>query len=72
MEYLRALPLGRARRVVRIAVGFSTLLVGILMIVLPGPAIVFIPLGLGILASEYIWAKRLLDRIKDQVRFKKK
>jgi tellurite resistance protein TerC len=34
------------------------------MIVLPGPAIVVIPIGLAILATEYVWARRLLDRVK--------
>jgi hypothetical protein len=32
--------------------------------VLPGPAIVFIPLGLGILATEFVWAKRLMARAR--------
>lgn len=36
------------------------------MIVLPGPAIMFIPLGLGILGTEFLWAKRFLNKIKDK------
>jgi tellurite resistance protein TerC len=43
-------------------VGFAVLAVGLLMLVLPGPAIVVIPLGLAILATELAWARRLLQR----------
>jgi len=62
--------LRQARRVIVIVVGFTILLIGVAMIVLPGPAIVFIPLGLGILGTELLWAKRLLNKIKDK--FQKK
>ena len=51
----------------KIVVGFigSTILfVGILLIFLPGPAIIMIPLGLGILATEFKWAKTLLRKFK--------
>lgn len=41
------------------------LIIGLVMIVLPGPAVVVIPIGLGILATEFIWAKHLLKRFKD-------
>jgi len=44
------------------------LLAGIAMIVLPGPAILVIPLGLAILATEFIWARKLLKRLKDKLR----
>jgi hypothetical protein len=40
------------------------LAIGIAMIVLPGPAIVVIPLGLGILATEFVWARSLLAKVK--------
>ncbi|MEW6614071.1 MAG: PGPGW domain-containing protein [Thermodesulfobacteriota bacterium] len=59
----------QARRLIIIIVGFTILLMGIAMIVLPGPAILFIPLGLGILASELVWAKRILDKIKSKLVF---
>jgi tellurite resistance protein TerC len=55
-----------ARRIVVGVVGLSVLLVGIAMIVLPGPAFVVIPMGLGILAIEFAWAKRWLQTIKDK------
>lgn len=53
-----------AKRVVITVLGTSVLLVGVAMIVLPGPAFIVIPAGLAILATEFVWAKRLLDRLK--------
>lgn len=50
------------RKVVYSVLGLTLLLLGIAMVVLPGPAIIFIPLGLAILASEYAWARRILRR----------
>jgi uncharacterized protein (TIGR02611 family) len=44
--------------------GTLVLLFGIILIVIPGPAIIVIPLGLGILAIEFDWAKNLLAKIK--------
>jgi hypothetical protein len=52
----------RVRKIVYSVLGVTTLLIGIVMIVLPGPAIVVIPLGLAILASEYAWARRIIRR----------
>ncbi len=43
-------------------IGVTVVLIGIIMIVLPGPAFVVIPLGLAILASEYAWARRIMRR----------
>ena len=51
------------RRFVRVfvgVIGMLVLLVGIVMIVTPGPALVVIPMGLGILATQFAWARRLL------------
>jgi len=60
--------LRQARRLVVLVVGSSVVAVGVLMIVLPGPAFVVIPAGLAILATEFVWARRLLDRVKQQVK----
>jgi tellurite resistance protein TerC len=54
----------QAKRLIIAVIGFTVLLTGLAMIVLPGPAIVVIPIGLAILATEYVWARRLLDRVK--------
>jgi uncharacterized protein (TIGR02611 family) len=48
-------------------VGFTVMAMGIALIVLPGPAFIVIPLGLGILAIEFVWARRLLRRIKNKL-----
>lgn len=53
-----------ARRVVIAVVGGSVVAIGIAMLVLPGPAFVVIPIGLGILAIEFAWAKRWLEQVK--------
>ena len=58
------LKLGRAQKLVVAVVGGSVVLVGIAMIVLPGPAILVIPLGLAILATEFLWARRWLKRAR--------
>lgn len=47
-------------RLVIVLIGFIVLLMGIVMIVLPGPAFIVIPAGLAILASQFRWAKELL------------
>ncbi len=49
-------------RVLYILVGFTLLLGGVGMLVLPGPAFVVIPIGLAILSLEFVWAEALLDR----------
>jgi uncharacterized protein (TIGR02611 family) len=56
--------LRQARRVIVIVVGFTVLLIGLALLVLPGPAFVVIPIGLAILATEFVWARKLLHRVK--------
>jgi Putative transmembrane protein (PGPGW) len=56
----------QVRRLSRIVGGFTLLLIGIVMLVTPGPGWLVIFLGLGLLAAEFVWAKRLMDRIKRQ------
>ena len=43
------------RRVIVSVVGATILLIGIALLVLPGPAFLVIPVGLAILATEYAW-----------------
>lgn len=57
-----------AKRLIIGVVGVSVLLVGLVMIVTPGPAIVVIPAGLAILAIEFAWARRWLRRLKAYTR----
>ena len=44
------------------AIGFSVVLIGLAMLVLPGPAFIVVPLGVAILASEFAWARRVWRR----------
>ena len=55
-----------AKRVAIGIVGGSVLVVGIAMIVLPGPAFIVIPAALGILAIEFAWARSWLRKIRDK------
>jgi uncharacterized protein (TIGR02611 family) len=56
----------QAKRWVKILFGFTLLALGIVLIVTPGPGWLTILLGLGILAAEFVWARTLLDRLKEQ------
>jgi len=47
-------------------IGGTIVLIGLVMIVLPGPAFIVIPLGLSILATEFIWAKKMIEKFKEQ------
>ena len=62
---LHSLPYRYARRIVIAVVGGCMVLVGIAMIVLPGPAFIVIPAGLGVLALEFAWARVWLRKIKN-------
>ncbi len=50
----------RIKRISVAVVGSTVLAVGIVLIVLPGPAFLVIPAGLAILAIEFAWARRWL------------
>ena len=52
------------KRIAILLIGISVIIVGIVMIFVPGPAIVVIPAGLAILATEFIWARRVLTYFK--------
>jgi uncharacterized protein (TIGR02611 family) len=54
----------QVRRIFLVIAGFTLLLAGVVMLVTPGPGLVVILLGLGLLAAEFVWARRLMDRIK--------
>ncbi len=53
-----------ARQIVVGVIGGTVVLVGVIMLVTPGPAFVVIPLGLAILAVEFAWARRWLNKLK--------
>jgi uncharacterized protein (TIGR02611 family) len=49
------------------ALGFLVLAAGIVMLVTPGPGIPVIVLGLAMLALEFAWAERWLERVLNRV-----
>ena len=59
--------LARVKRIVVTVIGFIVLIIGIVLIVFPGPAFIVIPIGLAILATEYEWAKKVFNKIKRRV-----
>lgn len=54
----------QVKRLIVAIVGFTVLIIGVAMVVLPGPAFVVIPIGIGILATEFAWANSLFKKIK--------
>lgn len=56
-----------ARRLVVAVVGATVLLIGVIMLVTPGPAIVVIPVGLAILSIEFTWARLWLKRLRQSI-----
>lgn len=58
--------LQQGKRVVKILVGFTVLLVGIVMLITPGPGLVVIAGGLAILAAEFAWARWMLKKLKQR------
>jgi tellurite resistance protein TerC len=52
-------------RALVVGVGLLVTLVGVLLLVLPGPALAVIPVGLALLALEFAWAERALQRTQD-------
>lgn len=54
----------QAKKVVILVIGASVVMIGAALLVLPGPGVLTIALGLAILATEFVWARRLLRRMK--------
>ena len=50
-----------------VAAGFTVLAAGLAMVVLPGPALIVIPIGLAMLALEFAWAENLLENALERV-----
>ena len=55
-------------RIAKIGAGMGLILLGLFLLVLPGPGILTIAGGLAILATEFTWARNLLDWMKDRYR----
>lgn len=65
-ERIARLTLKQARRLIVLVVGITIVFIGVVMLVGPGPGALVVPIGLAVLASEFIWARRLLDRYTEQ------
>lgn len=64
--------LKQIKRLIIGIIGTSILIIGIAMIVLPGPAFIVIPVGLSILATEFLWAKKMIEKFKNKFEEMKK
>jgi len=64
---LYAVTFAGLKRIVILLIGASVVVIGIIMIFTPGPAIVVIPAGLAILATEFLWARRLLNYFQNKL-----
>ncbi|MCS6946036.1 MAG: PGPGW domain-containing protein, partial [Steroidobacteraceae bacterium] len=53
-----------ARRIVITLIGFTVLAVGAAMLVLPGPGLLVMAVGLGVLSLEFAWARHWLKEVK--------
>jgi tellurite resistance protein TerC len=58
---------GAARKIAVLVVGSTLLLIGAALLVLPGPALPVLFVGLLVLGTEFLWARRLLKRLKTEV-----
>jgi tellurite resistance protein TerC len=55
------------RKVLILIAGTLVVIIGLIIAPLPGPGpVILVPIGLGILATEFIWARRLLDTLRAQ------
>lgn len=59
------------RKIIVTVVGGTILVFGLALLVLPGPAFVVIPIGLAVLATEFVWARRWLRRARGMVNQRK-
>ena len=59
-----------ARRIAILTVGSTVLLLGIIMLVTPGPGLIVIPIGLAILGVEFAWARIWLRRARERGRLR--
>ena len=53
------------KRAFKIVFGFTLLAIGFVLFFTPGPGWLVVLSGLAVLAAEFLWARRLLDRLKN-------
>jgi len=54
------------KKIVLSVFGVTLLIVGVALLVLPGPGILVIFIGLVVLAGEYVWAKKFLKKFREE------
>lgn len=62
---LTSLTLSQAKRIVIFVLGGTILLAGLTMLLIPGPGIATVIAGLALLGTEFVWARRLLRKVRD-------
>lgn len=60
--------LKKVQNVLLMIIGFALVVIGLLFIILPGPAIIFLPVGLAMLSLQFDWAKVWLKRCQHMMR----
>lgn len=60
--------LKKVKKFIVAIIGFTILLIGLITFFTPGPAIIIIPVGLAVLATEFVWAEKLLTKFKEKVK----
>jgi uncharacterized protein (TIGR02611 family) len=63
---LLAFILRSSKRAAILVIGLALVAGGLAMLVLPGPGILVVIAGLAVLATEFVWAERMLDTAKEQ------
>jgi tellurite resistance protein TerC len=56
----------QAKRLIKVVIGFTVLVFGCIMVFTPGPGLVTIVAGLAILGTEFVWARKLMNRFKQE------
>ncbi len=62
---IRITTIKQAKKIIKIVIGFTVLLIGCVMLLLPGPGVIIIILSFAILGSEFVWARKLYKRFGD-------
>ncbi len=61
--------LKQLKKIIIAVTGFTVLIIGIITIFLPAPAVIIIPMGLTILATEFVWAKKWQVKVKETISY---
>lgn len=65
IQQMKSVLLRHLKKILVLIIGGTVLLIGIILIFLPGPSFIVIPAGLAILAIEFSWARSLLKRAQN-------